>query len=135
MTWPCRMQEIAPNIFVDGAHNEEAIDAFCKTLEEMFCKERKILLFAVSKDKDYQKMIRRLCEISFEEIVIVRYDGDRAADTTAVEETFRRFSGSRITTYQDIGAGFAYAKSHVRDQCLFCVGSLYLVGNLLSLGV
>jgi dihydrofolate synthase/folylpolyglutamate synthase len=80
MTWPCRMQELAPHIYVDGAHNEEAIEAFCKTLEEMFHKEQKILLFAVSKDKDYQKMIRRLCRIPFEEIVVVRYEGDRAAD-------------------------------------------------------
>lgn len=135
MTWPCRMQEAAPNIYIDGAHNEEAIDAFCKTLEKMFEKEHKILLFAVSKDKDYQKMIRRLCEISFEEIVIVRYKGDRAADIAAVEEAFRRFSGSRVTTFDDIGAGFAYAKSHVGDQLLFCVGSLYLAGDLLGLGV
>jgi dihydrofolate synthase/folylpolyglutamate synthase len=135
MTWPCRMQEIAPHIYVDGAHNEEAIEAFCKTLEEMFHKERKILLFAVSKDKDYQTMIRRLCQIPFEEIVVVRYEGDRAADIIEVEEAFRRFSGSKITTFEDIRAGFLYAKSHVKEQFLFCVGSLYLAGDLLTLGV
>jgi dihydrofolate synthase/folylpolyglutamate synthase len=135
MTWPCRMQEIVPHVYVDGAHNEEAIEAFCKTLEEMFCKERKILLFAVSKDKDYQKMIRRLCRIPFEEIVVVRYEGDRAADVIGVEEAFRHFSGSKITTFEDIRAGFLYAKSHVEEQFLFCVGSLYLAGDLLTLGV
>jgi dihydrofolate synthase/folylpolyglutamate synthase len=135
MTWPCRMQELAPHIYVDGAHNEEAIEAFCKTLEEMFHKEQKILLFAVSKDKDYQKMIRRLCRIPFEEIVVVRYEGDRAADIIEVEEAFRHFSGSKITTFEDIRAGFLYAKSHVEEQFLFCVGSLYLAGDLLTLGV
>lgn len=135
MTWPCRMQEVAPQIYIDGAHNEEAIEAFCKTLEEMFHQERKILLFAVSKDKDYESMIERLCKIYFEEIVIVRYEGDRAADITAVEDAFRRFSGSKITTYDDIRAGFIYARSHVDEQFLFCVGSLYLAGDLLALGV
>lgn len=135
MTWPCRMQEAAPHIYIDGAHNEEAIEAFCKTLEELFHQERKILLFAVSKDKDYESMIKRLCQISFEEIVIVRYEGDRAADIAAVEDAFRRFSGSKITTYDDIRAGFTYARSHVDEQYLFCVGSLYLAGDLLTLGV
>ena len=135
MTWPCRMQEVAPHIYIDGAHNEEAIEAFCKTLEELFHAEQKILLFAVSKDKNYETMIKRLCEISFEEIVVVRYDGDRAAEVAAVEDTFRRFSGSKITIYDDIRAGFTYAKSHVDEQYLFCVGSLYLAGDLLALGV
>jgi len=135
MTWPCRMQEVAPHVYIDGAHNEEAIEAFCRTLETMFQKEQKILLFAVSKDKDYQRMIERLCKISFEEIVVVRYEGDRAAELAAVEDTFRHFSGSKITTCQNIRDGYAYAKSHVKDQFLFCVGSLYLAGDLLALGV
>lgn len=135
MVWPCRMECIAEHIYIDGAHNEEAIEAFCKTLETLFPKEQKILLFAVSKDKDYDHMIQRLCRISFEEIILVRYDGSRAAELETVEAAFRRFSGSRITTFDDIGAGFAYGKSHVKEQYLFCVGSLYLAGNLLSLGV
>lgn len=135
MTWPCRMQEVAPHIYIDGAHNEEAIEAFCKTLEELFQKERKILLFAVSKDKEYESMIQRLSEIFFEEIIVVRYDGDRAADLSAVEVAFRRFSGSKITVYDNIRAGFTYARSHVDEQYLFCVGSLYLAGDLLALGV
>jgi hypothetical protein len=52
-----------------------------------------------------------------------------------VEEAFRHFSGSKITTFEDIRAGFLYAKSHVEEQFLFCVGSLYLAGDLLTLGV
>ncbi|MDE6625903.1 MAG: bifunctional folylpolyglutamate synthase/dihydrofolate synthase [Lachnospiraceae bacterium] len=135
MVWPCRMERVARHIYIDGAHNEQAIEAFCKTLETMFRNERKILLFAVSEDKDYRRMIRRLCEISFEEIIIVRYRGDRAAQLETVEAAFRHFSGSKITTFDDIEAGFSYGKSHVEDSYLFCAGSLYLAGNLLSLGV
>ncbi|MDO5156017.1 MAG: folylpolyglutamate synthase/dihydrofolate synthase family protein [Eubacteriales bacterium] len=135
MTWPCRMQEIAPHVYIDGAHNEEAIEAFCKTLEELFGDKRKVLLFAVSKDKDYLSMIERLSKIAFEEVVVVRYSGDRAADTSVVEDAFRRFSGSKITTYYDIKDGFLYARDHVGERFLFCVGSLYLAGDLLALGV
>ena len=135
MVWPCRMECVAEHIYIDGAHNEEAIGAFCKTLEVLFPDEQKILLFAVSKDKDYTHMIERLCRIPFQEIIIVRYDDDRAAKTADVEATFRRFSGSKITAFDDIREGFSYGKSHVDEQYLFCVGSLYLAGDLLSLGV
>lgn len=135
MTWPCRMQEIAPRVFIDGAHNEEAIEAFCDTIETLYSQEDKILLFAVSKDKDYLSMIERLSKIPFEEIVLVRYSGDRAADTFAVADAFRRFSGSKITTYDNIRDGFFYARNHVGNRYLFCVGSLYLAGDLLALGV
>lgn len=135
MVWPCRMECVAEHIYVDGAHNEEAIEAFCRTLEVLFPHEQKILLFAVSKDKDYTHMIERLCKIPFKEIIIVRYDDDRAAGTAEVEATFRRFSGSKITAFDDIREGFLYGKSHVDEQYLFCVGSLYLAGNLLGLGV
>lgn len=135
MVWPCRMECIADHIYIDGAHNEEAIEAFCKTLETLFKTEQKILLFAVSKDKDYEHMIERLCKISFQEIIIVRYENDRAAQLETVEAAFRRFSGSKITAFEDIKAGFFYGKSHVGDSYLFCVGSLYLAGNLLKLGV
>lgn len=135
MIWQGRMERIADHIYVDGAHNEEAIEAFCHTLEMMFRKEHKNLLFAVSKDKNYSDMIERLCRIPFDEIIIVRYRGDRSADIDTVEETFRRFSGSKITTFEDIESGYEYGKAHVDDQLLFCVGSLYLVGDLLDLGV
>ncbi|MCM1498081.1 MAG: bifunctional folylpolyglutamate synthase/dihydrofolate synthase, partial [Clostridium sp.] len=135
MVWPCRMECVARHIYIDGAHNEQAIEAFCKTLETLFRDKQKILLFAVSEDKDYRRMIRRLCEVSFDEIIIVRYRGDRAARLETVEAAFRHFSGSKITTFDDIETGFSYGKSHVEDSYLFCVGSLYLAGNLLSLGV
>lgn len=135
MVWRGRMECLSENVYIDGAHNEEAIEAFCRTIEVLFPDEQKILLFAVSKDKDYGSMIKRLCEIDFHEVIVVRYDNSRSADFLAVTETFRRFSGSKITIFDDIREGFLYGKSHVCDSVLFCVGSLYLAGSLLSLGV
>lgn len=135
MVWRGRMECLSENVYIDGAHNEEAIEAFCRTIEVLFPDEQKILLFAVSKDKDYGSMIKRLCEIDFHEVIVVRYDDSRSADFSAVTEAFRRFSGSKITTFDDIREGFLYGKSHVCDSVLFCVGSLYLAGSLLGLGV
>ena len=133
MTWAGRMQRIDERIFVDGAHNEEAIKAFCHTLEVLYKEEPKILLFAVSKDKDYENMIEHLGRISFDEIVLVKYNGERSAELDKVKEAFRHFLGSKITTFEDIATGFEYVKTHVEDRLVFCVGSLYLVGDLLKI--
>lgn len=133
MMWPCRMEEIAEHVYVDGAHNEEAINAFCESLEVLFPSEKKKLLFAVSKDKDYETMIKRLCRISFDEIILVCYEGNRSAELEIVKDTFKQFSSSKIIAFKDIRAGFSYGKNHVEDQYLFCVGSLYLAGDLLKL--
>ncbi|MCR5702609.1 MAG: bifunctional folylpolyglutamate synthase/dihydrofolate synthase [Lachnospiraceae bacterium] len=135
MIWHGRMEQIDEHIYVDGAHNVEAIEAFCNTLEVLFSDSNKILLFAVSKDKDYRNMIKSLGRISFDEIIIVRYSNDRSAELDTVEDAFRQFSGSKITTFDDIKAGYEYGKAHVENKVLFCVGSLYLVGDLLNIGV
>lgn len=132
MVWTGRMECIAKNVYVDGAHNEEAMEAFCHTLEVLFPSESKILLFAVSKDKDYEHMIKRLSKIPFDEIIIVRYEGSRSADLDTVEAAFKHFSNSKITTFESLKEGFLYGKEHTGHQSLFCVGSLYLVGNLLK---
>lgn len=135
MVWKGRMECVAEHVYIDGAHNEQAIEAFCQTLEVLFPSEQKILLFAVSKDKDYRHMIERLCRISFDEIIVVKFEGERSAKLEAVEAAFRRFSGSRVTAFEDIREGFLYGKSHVGNRYMFCVGSLYLAGELLGLGV
>jgi len=135
MVWPGRMECIAENVYIDGAHNEEAIKAFCQTVEELFPTEHKILLFAVSADKDYESMIAHLCELSFEEVIIVRFSGCRSAQLETVEAAFRRFSSGKITSFDDIRTGYLYGKGRTSDSVLLCVGSLYLAGDLLSLGV
>lgn len=65
MVWQGRMECIAENVYVDGAHNEEAIQAFCRTVETLFPSEQKNLLFAVSKDKDYEQMVSQLSQPFF----------------------------------------------------------------------
>lgn len=40
--WPGRMEEILPDVYLDGAHNEDGIEAFLQTVrkqkqEEIFC--------------------------------------------------------------------------------------------------
>ena len=47
-----------PLFIADTSHNSEGIKNFISNLDENFPDSRKIIIFAVLKDKDYKKMVR-----------------------------------------------------------------------------
>ena len=63
--WPARMEEISTGVYLDGAHNEDGIRAFldaaCR-LKELRKPDHVRILFAVSADKDHQRMLREIAE-------------------------------------------------------------------------
>lgn len=60
--WEGRMEEILPGIFLDGAHNEDGIDAFVSSVKGDGCKGHRWLLFSAVVDKEYILMKDRLIE-------------------------------------------------------------------------
>ena len=60
--WEGRMEEILPGIFLDGAHNEDGIDAFVSSVKGDGCKGHRWLLFSAVADKEYRLMKDRLIE-------------------------------------------------------------------------
>lgn len=63
--WPGRMEEILPRVFLDGAHNEDGIEAFLTSVsaantEQEKAAGKRLLLFGVVADKQYDKMIGRI---------------------------------------------------------------------------
>lgn len=132
MTWQGRMEELEPGIYVDGAHNEPAIQAFCDTITRMYRDKKIILLFAVAADKRYNEMIRILCEaVSYERIIITTIDGERKTPVEQVREQFGQYTRCPILIEPDNYKALKTARTYLRpDNQVFCVGSLYLVGSL-----
>lgn len=60
--WEGRMEEILPDIYLDGAHNEDGIDAFVESVKEDGCKGERWLLFSAVADKEYLVMKDKLME-------------------------------------------------------------------------
>ena len=58
--WEGRMEEILPNVFLDGAHNEDGIDAFINSVRNDGCKGKRWLLFSALADKEYILMKEKL---------------------------------------------------------------------------
>ncbi len=57
---PGRFEQVAssPDVYLDGAHNEDAVSKLRETLDLYFPGRRKIFIMGVLADKEYEKMIR-----------------------------------------------------------------------------
>lgn len=134
MRWPGRMEQVMPGIYLDGAHNPGGIAAFIEAASQiirdkgMECS----LLFGVVADKDYCGMVEALCKsLPIKRVFLAHMDSKRALNTELLSELFRSNGISRVTDAGNVRDAFAQAISHKKDgELLFCVGSLYLIGEI-----
>lgn len=139
--WQGRMEEIIPDVFVDGAHNEDGIRAFLETVKEDGIEPAngsRTLLFSVVEDKDYCHMIEKLATSKlFSKIAIAHMQTGRAADLLRIKEQFEQNivhdGGSRIDILQFDNVKEAFktlVEEKEQEERLYIAGSLYLVGEI-----
>lgn len=129
--WPCRMEMAAPGVIIDGAHNEDGIAQFVSTAG-YFAKENEItILFTAVADKHYHEMIGEICEgIHPSHVVATQIDGSRVVPAEVLAEDFRKAGCTDVCAEPEIGAAYEKALDKKGSGMLFCVGSLYLAGEL-----
>lgn len=134
MNWQGRMETVLPGVILDGAHNDSGIEEFVRTARK-FQKDTKVtLLFSCVKEKDYEGMIRTICEkLSFDSAVITQIESDRCVPSEELAGIFRKYTKQPILEVPSIPEAFEAALARRDGGILFCVGSLYLVGSLISL--
>ncbi len=141
MYWACRMEEVQPRVFIDGAHNEDGIAAFVQSLRQApYDTDKKnefdkrcVLIFSVVKDKQYDKMIEMLCGLSMvTDFVITQIPGERGANLAELRSIFGKCAGKNVRgiyTYEKIEDAVAFGLS-IKEKFgrVYIVGSLYLAG-------
>ena len=137
--WPGRMEYIASNVLIDGAHNEDAIVQFIGGVKFEMKKggwKKVSLLFAVSSDKDYESIIKLLCDgLEFEDVYVTELACVRKTDIQEEMKLFQKYMPAEkhfeVVGTRDIEKAFKLAKSELDDDTLLvAVGSLYMVGEL-----
>ncbi|MBO4591443.1 MAG: bifunctional folylpolyglutamate synthase/dihydrofolate synthase [Eubacterium sp.] len=140
--WPGRMEYILPNVVIDGAHNEDAIREFIKAIKREQDEKNKTkfsLMFAVSSDKDYESIIRMLCDgLNLEKIYVTEIASDRKTDVADVVELFLKYlpkeNQLNVVGNSDLKKSFEMAIGETdEDTLLAIVGSLYMVGEVKAL--
>lgn len=130
--WAGRMEAVASGIIFDGAHNGPGIDEFIKTFREYKCDGTKSILFSVVKDKDYEYMIQQLAKTDVARVYITQLSGDRALEAEKLRQDFVKVGcHARLEEIADIREAYHKAVADRQEgDVLFCVGSLYLIGEL-----
>jgi len=59
-SWPGRFEKIKQNVYIDGAHNIDAIKALIETINDNFKNLKINIIFSALKDKDISPMIKLL---------------------------------------------------------------------------
>lgn len=132
--WEGRMEEIEPDIYIDGAHNPEGIEAFIRSARSICGKRPAVLLFSVVKDKNFEQMIGMLAASGvFTHYIIVQMQTKRHLAGESIEELFAKYTSAPLTEFDESFDGYLYGKKlqeEIPDSVLFCTGSLYLAGEI-----
>ncbi|MEY8356127.1 folylpolyglutamate synthase/dihydrofolate synthase family protein [Lachnospiraceae bacterium 54-53] len=134
MRWPARMEEALPGVFLDGAHNPGGIRAFAEAAAGL-CAEREkraYLLFSAVTDKDHDTMIRNIARaLPLDQVAVAHIDSVRGIETEVLLKEFRNACGCRAKGFQTVEEAVRYMlHSMDEEHLLFCVGSLYLMGEI-----
>lgn len=129
--WQGRMEMVMPQVIVDGAHNEDGIRRFIETVKQFEDDRRITLLFAAVVEKDYHAMIERICSsLKLAQVVTTQISGGRVVPAETLAEIFRKNGCTKVTAVVSNEEAFEEAYKQKGDGLLFCVGSLYLVGEI-----
>lgn len=133
--WAGRMEEVLPEVFVDGAHNEDGVRAFLETVAEDGHTGPRALLFSVVKDKDYGRMVEELERSGlFDRIFAAHMRTGRAVSPERLRELFDQYPGCRYEVYDNVSTAFCeLLHSRRQDERIYIAGSLYLAGEIKEL--
>lgn len=129
------MEEFVPGIFLDGAHNEDGIEAFLRTVREDACIGRRLLLFGVVADKNYGKMIRMIEDAGlFAEVDVAVLDTDRSASIDELKKEWGHHGSIKHHFHDGVEDALQRLLGDKTDKdTAYVVGSLYLIGQVKTL--
>jgi dihydrofolate synthase/folylpolyglutamate synthase len=129
--WQGRMETVLPGVVLDGAHNADGIREFIRTVQSVQERKDVSLLFSAVADKEYETMIRTICESAhFSHVTVTQVGGSRVVPAEELAGVFRKYTKAPVEYFPSVSDAFETALAARGDGMLFCAGSLYLVGEL-----
>lgn len=130
--WPARIEVVSrqPTIVLDCAHNVPSAEALVRTLRESVpVAGRKVVVFAVSADKQFSDMLRILAGY-FDHFHLCRYGNNpRCVPPEKLAEVLGELAPA--TVHPSAATAWAAARAAAGPDDLVCVtGSVFLAGEL-----
>ena len=134
--WQGRMQEVAPDVYFDGAHNTSGIGVFLQSATKLTERDKypPLLLFSMVKEKDYHTSVDMLVQsMEWEQIAVSTIPNERGISFEKLQKLFENRENCPVYGYEDYREALAAMQKKKKEgQKLFCTGSLYFIGALME---
>ncbi len=128
--WNGRLEVVGerPLVLLDGAHNPHGARALAEYLRSHYADRRKILVFGVMKDKDYEAILKEI--LPFVDVVVFTRPGIERA---LLPQSLKSCVEGAIVK-ENVKEALEEARKIARDDDLILVtGSLYTIGEVKSI--
>ncbi len=128
VSWPGRLEYFG-QVLLDGAHNDPGVRALCAYCDDFLDKEKTVLLSGMMKDKETEKMCKRL-STRVRCVVCTRPNVPRAMEA---DELCEAFEMEGVHAYAEPDAARALEKARGLagpNGLVLAAGSLYLIGEI-----
>ena len=135
VTWPCRFELVSksPDFILDGAHNIDGIEKFVSNMNFYYKNNKKISIFGVLADKDYNEMLEKIVPC-FDVFLTVRPDSERAMEAYELKEKIEALTEKKVYSFENYQEAIDKAfEISSKDDVISAFGSLYFVGEIRKL--
>ncbi len=131
-SWPGRMEEVLPEVYVDGAHNGDGIRAFLETVTRDGHAGARTLLFGVVSDKDFEKMIGQLAGSGlFCKVALAHMQTGRGVAPERLQHLLGQYPGCICVRYDSVAQALRQVLAdRSQGERVYVAGSLYLAGEV-----
>ncbi|MBQ0138138.1 MAG: bifunctional folylpolyglutamate synthase/dihydrofolate synthase [Kurthia sp.] len=119
-----RFENIAYNVWLDGAHNPASAETLKLTVKQIFPNQQVTMVVGILKDKDVTNVLRQLEEVS-DDFVFVRVDREQQR----LMEPQQLMSLSHATQKQTADSVLEIVQQKSKDNPVIVTGSLYLLAQ------
>lgn len=128
--WPVRMEILSkkPLIILDGAHNEAAMEALLKTLEDNFAGRPIKVMYATLTTKELETISRLLQNIPNSSFYLTTFDFPQAATLDDLKERMQIAAASYHEDWQ-VALNKLSSKAN-EDDVILVTGSLYFLSDV-----
>ena len=130
VNWAGRFEVVESSagvVVIDGTHNPHGATALRESLDKNFPHGKRIWLFGVLKDKDFDAMIKILFRAD-DSVIVTKPDSERAASPETLCKILRE-RGIRCLAIEDNFTALERLKNSNGDVKIIA-GSLYLIGSV-----
>ena len=129
--WPVRFEILnsSPVVIADGSHNEDGMRVFTENAKKILKGKRCICVFGMLKDKEYEKCLKMLSDIS-DTVVVTEVDNPRKESAenlkTCAEKYFKNVYAEKL----NFDAVKKSKELSGNDDVIIALGSLYMMKNI-----